>query len=299
MKWAVIGIIAVVVLAGAGFVIYQLTDWPEQGQEWWDEKRLENFPAIAEREIQEMEGRLEKLKETRKDLDLQRLKLEGGESMKESNFSTADTGFMTKWGYEKKIVAYTEAGTALGTAYKEAAAAPGAAINADTGELDEKAEIVVSFVNPQTNRKINNEKLTAADVLNMLAEIDESLTQYEYELPLVEEAIGSYVEIIKEVDVTIKAQEEALKEFRQEVRKIEAQLKIIKVKEDLAEINKAINGEESNSELGKLIGQYEKKKKDFAAREMQAQDKGSKPKGLADVGKGSPTSSGKGSRFLK
>lgn len=298
MKWAVIGIIAIVLLGGIGFVVYQLTDWPEQGQEWWDEKRLENFPAIAEREIKEMEGRLEKLKETRKDLDLQRLKLEGGEAMKESNYSTADTGFLTKWGYEKKIAAYTEAGTALGNAYKDAAAAPGAVVSGDTGELDGKAKVVVSFVNPLNNRKVNNEEYTAADVLNMLAEIDETLTQYEYELPLVVEAIGSYTEIIKDVDETIKAQEAALKEFRQEVKKIEAQLKIIKVKEDLNEINAAINGKESSSELGKLIGQYEKKKKDFSAREMQAQEKGSKPKGLADAGKGSPTSS-KGSRFLK
>lgn len=299
MKWAIIGIVAVVVLGAVGYGIYELTSLPEDAQEWWDEKKLENFPAQAEREIKDMEGRLAKLKETRADLNEQRILLAGGEAMGDSNFSTASTGFMTKHGYEQKIKMYTEAGQTLGNAYIEASKSADAVIDADTGELAPEAPITVSFVNPADGRKLNNEELTAADVLNILGEIEEALASLEYELPLVDEAIADYDAIIKEVDDTIVAQEAALKEFRQEVKKIEAQLKIIKVKEDLAEINKAINGEESNSELGKLIGQYEAKKKEFAARQMSATSKTEdKPKGLADIGKSDPGKP-KSSRFLK
>lgn len=299
MKWAIIGIIGLVVLGGVGYAIYELTDWTERSEEWWDEKKLENFPVHAAREIEDMEGRLKKLKDTRKDLDLERIKLAGGEKFKDSNFSNADTGFMTKYGYETKIKWYTDAGNALGKAYTDAASAPDALIDSGTGKLDGKAKLTVSFVNPATGRQLNNEVLTASDILNMLGEIETELSTMEYELPLVEQAIAEYAATIQEVDETISAQEAALKEFRMEVKKIEAELKMIKVKEDLAEINKAINGKESNSKLGGMISQYEKKKKDFTAKQVQAEGESTgKPKSLADLGKGSkgPSTS---TRFIK
>ncbi len=299
MKWAIIGLIGLVVLGGVGYAIYELTDWTERGEEWWDEKKLENFPAHAAREIEEMESRLTKLKDTRKELDLERIKLAGGEKFKDSNFSDADTGFMTKYGYETKIKWYTDAGNALGKAYTDAAAAPGAVIDSGTGKLDSKAEMTVSFVNPKDGRQLNNQVLTAADVLNMLGEIETDLSTLEYELPLVEQAIAEYSATISEVDETIAAQEQALKEFKMEVKKIEAELKMIKVKEDIAEINKAIAGKESNSKLGGMIAQYEKKKKDFTAKQVQAEGESTgKPKSLADLGKGSKGTTST-SRFIK
>ncbi len=299
MKWALIAIVAVVVLGGVGYAVYELTSLPEDAQEWWDEQKLENFPTQAAREIKDMEDRLAKLKDTRQELDLERIKLQGGESMGDSNFKEVDTGFMTRYGYDKKIEMYIAAGEKLGASYKDTASSPDALINADTGELSDKATMVVSFTNPMDGKQIREKELTVADVMNILGQIEEKLVTYEYERELVNEAITGYEETIKEIDTTIKAQEQALKEFRQEVKKIEAQLKIIKVKEDLAEINKAISGKESNSELGKLIAQYEKKKKDFAARQMQ--DAGTvenKPKGLEDLSKES-VSAPKSSRFIK
>ena len=46
MKWAIIGIVALVVLGGVGYAVYTLTNAPEQAQEWWDEKKLDNFETL-------------------------------------------------------------------------------------------------------------------------------------------------------------------------------------------------------------------------------------------------------------
>lgn len=297
MKWAVIGLVALVVLGGVGYAVYELTDAPEQAQEWWDEKRLENFPAIAQREVEEMEGRLAKLKETRSKLDLDRIKLQGGEKMGDSNFSDADNGFMTVYGYEKRIAAYNEAGEKLGKAYADAKAAPNAVIDANTGDLDPKYEIAVSFTHPKTGRAVN-QNLAVEAVLKIADEIETELATMEYNIELVKKSVENYNATIGKVDETIKAQEGAIKEFKQEVKKIEAELKMIKVQEDLAEINKAIAGEQSNSNLGKLISQYEKKKKDFSARQIQ-EEGSNKTVSLDDLGKGSSTSAPKKSRFIK
>lgn len=300
MKWAVIGLVALVVLGGVGYAVYSLTDAPEQAQEWWDEKRLENFPTIAQREIDEMEGRLTKLKETRSKLDLERIKLQGGEKLGDSNFSTADSGFMTVYGYEKRIAAYVEAGEKLGKAFADAKAAPGAVIDASSGELDPNSEIAVSFTHPKSGKAVN-QNITVGSVRKILEEeIETELSTMEYECELVKKSVENYVSTIGKVDETIKAQEVAIKEFKQEVKKIEAELKMIKVQEDLAEINKAISGEQSNSNLGKLISQYEKKKKDFAARQIQEEGSASgKTTSLDDLAKGSGSSSSKKSRFIK
>jgi len=300
MKYAVIGIIALVVLGGAAFAVYELTDWFDQGEEWWDEKRLENFPAHAAREVEDMEKRLDELKATRTDLQTDKALLQGGEKMGDSNFSNAGTGFLTLYGYDKRIPAYTAAGESLAASYKKAAAGSGV-MDGDSGakELPADTMIAVDFTQPKTNRRVA-ESLTAENVLELLDEIDADLSQLEYERNLVDETIKQYDGVIAEVDETIKAQEQAIKEFKQEVKKIEAELKMIKVKEDLAEINKAIAGEDSNSNLGKLIAQYEAKKKDFGARQMVAEGETKKTKSLDDLGKPSAGGSkGSNNRFLK
>lgn len=297
MKWAIIGIVALAVLGGVGYAVYELTSVPEDAQEWWDEKKLENFPTQAKREIDAMEKRLKELKDTRTELQVDKAKLAGGESFGDSNFSDADSGFMTLYGYESRIKNYISAGETLGKTYKEAAAADDALIDSDTGRLADEAEIAVSFTHPKNERKVND-TLTAANVMAILEEIAEDLETMEYERDLVKQSIEDYDTVIAEVDTTVEAQEQAIKEFKQEVKKIEAQLKMIKVKEDLAEINKAINGEQSDSELGQLIAQYEKKKKDFAARQSVAESSTKTTKSLDDLAKGASSSSSSASRFL-
>jgi hypothetical protein len=299
MKWAIIAVVALVVLGGVGYGIYELTSLPEDAEEWWDEKKLENFPTQAAREIEDMEKRLSELKDTRKELLVDKAKLTGGEKFGDANFSSADSGFMTLYGYDARIKAYNDAGTSLGNSYKEAAKAGGGAVSSDTGvsELPDDAEIAVNFTHPKTDKTIND-KLTAANVLAVLEEIAADVETMEYERGLVQESIADYETVIGEVDTTIEAQEAALKEFKQEVKKIEAQLKMIKVKEDLAEINKAIAGEESDSELGELIAQYEKKKKDFAARQTVAEGSTKETKSLDDLAKGG-TKKGNANKYLK
>lgn len=298
MGKAIAAILVLVLLVGGGFLVYHLTSAPEDVQEWWDEKRLENFPAIAGREIKDMEDRLGKLRDQRRKLDVERIKLAGDEKFGKENFSTADTDFMTLFGYDARIKSYTAAGEALGKAYANAKSKPDAVVNAD-GKLADDYAFACSFTHPETGRNIENESLTVKEVMGILGEIEERLTTYEYERALVQESIKDYESTISQVDATISAQEAALKEFRQEVKKIEAQLKMLKVKEDLQEINKAIKGEQSNSELGKLISQYEKKKKDFTAKQIQEEGSAKTSKSLADLGKGGSSPAAKSSRFVK
>lgn len=301
MKWAVIGIIAVIVLGGIGYAVYTLTDAPEQAQEWWDEKKLDNFETLANRELDDFEKKIEEHKATQKKLKVDRILWAGHEELGDSNFKEQkDTGFWTLYGYEKEIELRTAQGEALAAAYKKAAEGPGAVIDADTGDLAADAKILCNI--PQRDGSTNQQELTAETVLKQLTNIENALIEAEANRDRVKQMVEQHDLQIKAWDDQIAKEEEEIVELRKQVKSIAAEIKLQKAKEDLAELNKAIAGEDSNSELGKLIHGFEQRKTKFKAEELVAADEGKKGGGsvsLSDLDKPASKDAPKKSRFLK
>lgn len=300
MKWAIIGIVAVVVLGGAGYAVYELTDWFEQGQDWWDEKKLDNFETHANRELDAFEKKIAEHEKTLREMKVDRVMWAGDETLGERNFKEGDNGFWTKYGYDEHIKYRENQGKALAAAYKKAAAATDASIDTATGELD--AETVISVDLPDRKGVVSTKELKASELLSILGEIEEDLIDKEANLARVEDMVAQFDTSIKAWEKQIETEKSELKDLRKEVKTIAAEIKLQKAKEDLAELNKAINGKESDSELGKMIHQFETKKARFQAEELVAADEGKKGGGsvtLADLDKPTSKKAPAKSRFLK
>lgn len=301
MKWAIIGIIAVVVLGGVGYAVYTLTSAPEDAQEWWDEKKLDNFEVLANRELDDFEEKIAEHKAMQKKLKIDRILWAGHEELGDANFKEQkETGFWTLLGYQKELEHRTKQGEALAAAYNAAVAAPGAVIDANTGELAADAKITCAV--PQRDGSSNNLELTAEALLKQLSNIETALIDAEANVGRVEQMVKQYDLSIAAWDEQIAKEEEQIVELRKEVKSIAAEIKLQKAKEDLAELNKTISGDSEDSELGKMIRGFENRKTKFKAEELVAADEGKKGGGavsLDDLDKPSKSSAPKTSRFLK
>lgn len=301
MKWAIIGIVALVVLGAVGYGVYTLTSVPEDAQEWWDEKKLDNFEVLANRELDDFEKKIAEHKASQKKLKIDRILWAGHEELGDANFKEQkETGFWTMYGYEKELEHRTKQGEALAGAYKKAASAAGAVIDVDTGELAKDAKITCSV--PQRDGSANAKEFTAEEVIKQLTNIENALIDAEANVGRVKSMVDQYEQSIVAWDAQIAKEEEEIVELRKQVKSIAAEIKIQKAKEDLAELNKTINGESEDSSLGKMIRGFENRKTKFKAEELVAADEGKKGGGsvsLDDLDKPSTSSTPKTSRFLK
>lgn len=299
MKWAIIGIVALVVLGGVGYAVYELTDAPEQAEAWWDEKRLDNFETIANRELDDFEEKIAEHEKTLTKLKADRL-MWAGHPDYEMNEKEQDTGFLTKLGYESLIEHRSAQGRALAAAYKDFVNSDDVTVDADTGEPDKTVPITVAV--PQKNGTEVSREMSAEEIEAYLGQLEEELIELEVNHERVSGMVGEYDQAIVEWENQIGQEKEDLVELRKEVKMIAAEIKLQKAKEDLAELNKAINGEESDSELGGLIHKYEENKSKFQREQLVAADekaKESKSISLDDLDEPSGTSGGTTkSRFL-
>lgn len=301
MKWAIIGIVAVVVLGGAGYAVYELTDWFEQGQDWWDEKRLENFETIALRDLDEKQKKLDKSEKDLFEFKVQLTKYIGGESFGKANFTKDGSGFLTRYGYDKEIEYLTKQGEALASALTSAESAPNAVIDADSGKLDQ--ETMISVTLPRKDGGEFTKDLSAKQINILLSKNEVELSRNEKSLKRLNEMIAKLEAVKKEWKLTNEKQKDALDDLRQQVTAISMEMKAQEALENLDEINKAIRGEESDSELGKLIHDFEVKKADYQARKLVEADDVEAAKSeisLKDIeGPNDDTTSSVKSRFLK
>lgn len=300
MKWAVIAVVLAVVLGGVGYAIYTLTDAPEQAQEWWDEKKLDNFEVLANRELDDFEKKIAEHKDTLRKLKVDRITWAGHEELGEGNFKEQKTGFWTLLGYQKQLSYRTKQGEALAAAYKKASSAPDAAIDVDSGELSADTALLVSM--PSRDGTTTDRNLKAGEALKLLGDIEVDLVDVEVNVKRVEAIVAEYDKSVAEWEEQIKKEEAEIKELRKEVKLVAAEIKIQKAKQDLAELNKAIRGEGGNSELGSMIRKYEDRKTRFKAEELVAADEGKKTSAeisLDDLDKPAKGSAPAKSRFLK
>ena len=300
MKWALIGIVALVVLGGAGYAVYTLTDAPEQAQEWWDEKKLDNFEVLANRELDDFEKKVADHEATLLKMKKDRIMWAGHEDYG-SNDKEQETGFMTLLGYEMQTAYRTAQGEAIAAAYKKASQGDGTVINAETGEADLPEDMLITVELPSKDGTVGTKEMKPADVFAYLGQIEEELITLEADKKRGAGVVKEYDESIAAWNDIISQEKDQLKELRKQVKMIASEIKIQKAKEDLAELNKAINGESSDSELGKLIHGYEKRKSSFERDSLVAADEKAKSGGvsLSDLDAPSKTTAPKKSRFLK
>lgn len=275
MKWAVIGLVAVIVLGAAGYAVYTLTSAPEQAQEWWDEKKLDNFEVLANRELDDFEKKIGDHKSTLQKLKVDRIIWAGHEEMGWDNAKEQKTGFWTLRGYQMQQAFRTKQGEALAGAYKKGLETKGT-MDSTTGEKSLPAETVISVELPSKDGLTSVREMTAEEVMKLLGDIEVDLVEMETNAKRLESVVAEYDKSIADWDAQIKLEEEQLKELRKEVKLVAAEIKIQKAKEDLAELNKAISGEGGDSELGKMIRKYEERKTKFKAEELVAADEGKK-----------------------
>lgn len=298
MKWAIIGIVALVVLGGVGYAVYELTDAPEQAQEWWDEKRLENFETIANRELDNFEETIAEHKATLKKLKSDRIMWAGHEDW-DGYEKEQETGFHTLMFYEEQIEHRNTQGQALAKAYKEYMNSDSAVINADSGEVDREAMFTVSV--PQKDGGASSKEMSLDTIKQYTDKLSTDIAELEANRDRVESMVKQYDQAIVEWTNQVKVEEEQLVELRKEVKMIAAEIKLQKAKADLAELNKAINGEESDSELGSLIRKFEQKKSKFEREELVSSDEETKTSSeisLDDLDAGSSTGPSTSNRFL-
>ena len=301
MKWAIIAVVALVVLGGVGYGIYTLTSVPEDAQEWWDEKKLDNFEVLANRELDDFEKKIAEHKATQKKMKVDRILWAGHPDLGDANFKEQkETGFWTLYGYEKELEHRTKQGEALAKAYKDAASATGAVIDANTGDLAKDAKITCAV--PQRDGTSSNKEMTAEAVIAQLSNIETALIDAEANVGRVKQMVDQYDQSVAAWDAQIAKEEEEIVELRKQVKSIAAEIKIQKAKEDLAELNKTINGESEDSDLGKMIRGFENRKTKFKAEELVAADEGKKGGGavsLDDLDSPTKSTAPKNSRFLK
>ncbi|NUO17585.1 MAG: hypothetical protein HUU03_14225, partial [Planctomycetaceae bacterium] len=67
------------------------------------------------------------------------------------------------------------------------------------------------------------------------------------------------------LDKAIETQAEKINDMKIFIQDMEAELKLLEIEKDIAAINAAIEGKESDSDFGKLIGKFKKAQKEFYA----------------------------------
>jgi chromosome segregation ATPase len=281
MKWAIIGIIAVILLGAIGYAVYTLTDVPEQTQEWWDEKKLDNFETLANRELDDNEKKIADLEKTLDEKRAEEKLWEGDESFKENNFMTfKQTGFKTKLGYDALEKFYMAQGKALGAAYKKAAQGPDVVIDDSTGKMSEDMEITVDLPDwdgeswPAWDGKATFSKtITAGDIRKHTERLSTDLEVIKTERQGVEDVVKQYKSLISDMESQIAEMKDQLREMRQQVTIISAKIKVEKAKADLDELNASIRGESDKSELGNLIRGYNERKTKLQAEQLVRAEK--------------------------
>jgi len=292
-KWIGIIVGLAIVLGVVGVVAVKTGWWAtakEEGEAWMDEQQLKNFPALARQELKAMEGKLEEAKATRKKLNDKINFHKGTDNMPEEVLTDESGGYATVKGYEilsKKKTEYIDARkkaissivSAVKKQQQDIVAASGGAI-AKVEDIDAKQVYTVT--------KPNGDKAeyTLADARKVTDDLAKQVTAAEKDLEKYnkrKERLGSIVAKMEQtgakLDKTIEAQTEKIKDMKIFIDDMEAELKLLEIEKDIAAINAAINGEESSSEFGKIIGKYKKAQKEFYASQGEVESTSKEVKG--------------------
>ncbi len=266
MKWAVIGLIAVVVLGAGGYAIYRWTDVPEQAKEWMDEQDLKNFPAQAQREVDGLKKNLDEYKASQKELKVDIVKREGRETW------TAADNEGTVLGYTAQVKKYEDAIKDIVKqvkAEREQLVAAGT-VDADTGKVPASHEYSI------TNASGKSIKWTEArareETDKMAAEVDKINRKKERQ----QRIIDAKKQYVGKLDNAVERLAKKIEEMEEFIEDMKTELELLKIEEDIAAINASINGEDDSNRFGAAVRKFRDKKKEFMAEQEVAES--DKPK---------------------
>ena len=265
MKWAVIGLVALVVLGGVGYGVYRWTDAPEKAQEWMDEQDLKNFHTQARRELKEMQADLEKRKELKKDLQKDVIAREGRDTWDTDTLKQEKNGLATALWYGK-VIERNETGIKdiVSQVKKERANLVAAGtVDTATGKVPADHEYTISSAN---GKSLKWTEARAKEETDKLAKEIETAKRKKELQERVITAKKNYVVKLDELTDKLGKKIEEMEAF---ISEMEVELELLKIEEDIAEINKSMNGEGSNK-FGKAIANFRNKKKDFLAEQELA-----------------------------
>jgi len=280
MKWAVIGLVALVVLGGIGYGVYRWTDVPEQAQEWMDEQDLKNFPTQARRELKDMQKDLEDRKKMRNALVDDVTKREGRESWDEATLAQEEKGLATilyyKGAIDKKEKAIKDIVGQVKTE-REALVAAGT-VDTATGKVPVGHEFTVSAPDGRSL------KWTEARARQETDKLAKEVSTAKRKLAAQEKIITAKKAFVVKLDELTEQLGKKIEEMNVFIEEMEVELELLKIEQDIAEINKAMNGEGDNK-FGKAIAKFRSKKKDFLAEKERLETEAPKDDSYFSEGK--------------
>lgn len=269
MKWAIIGIVAIVVLSGVGYAVYRWTDAPERAQAWMDEQDLKNFPTQARRELADMKKNLEEQKQRKRELEKDVIVREGREDWDDAVLKAEKNGLASVLHYQREI-AKREKGikdiVGQVKAEEERLIAAGT-VDADSGRLPADHEYTISRPNG------TSVKYTKARAIQETDKAALDIRQFQAKIDLQNRVITKKKEAATKLGELIVRMEEKIGEMEVFIQEMEVEMEILKLEQDIQSINDAINGKDSNNKFGTAIAKFRAKQADFLAdKELAAKD---------------------------
>lgn len=266
MKWAVIGLVALVVLGGIGYGVYRWTDVPEQAEAWMSEQDLKNFPTQARRELKKMQEELETQKGKKKDLEKDIIVRQGVETWTDAQLKEEINGLSCAIWYTKAIDRNETAIKDIVSQVKkerEQLVAAGT-VDAATGKVPADHEYTISAPGGKSL------KWTEARAKQETDKLAKEVATAKRKKELQERVINAKKGYIVKLDEVTDKLGKKIEEMQVFIEEMEVELELLKIEEDIAEINKAMNGEGTNK-FGTAIGNFRKKQKEFLAEQELAE----------------------------
>lgn len=263
MKWAIIGLLGLVVLGGVGYGVYRWTDLPEQGQEWMDEQDLKNFPTQARRELDDMRKDLEEKKTVKRDLEKDIIAREGREDWDDATLKSETKGLATQLWYERQAAKYDKAIQDIVTQVKveqEKLVAAGT-VDADSGKVPADHEYSITASNGKEL------KWTMARAKQETDKMALESKKFQRKADLQKRVVSKKKEYVTKLDSLIGKMEVKIDEMQAFIEEMEVEIELLELEENIAEVNEAINGGGSDNKFGKAINKFREKQKEFLAEQ--------------------------------
>lgn len=268
----------VLVLGVVGFIAVK-TGWfataKEAGEEWMDEQQLKNFPALARQELKGMESKLEETRVARKKLNTKINMLRGTDNMPEETLIDESNGYATIKGYEILVTRKSDYVSAREKAIKSIVAEvkkgqddyikAGGAVS-ESGAIPENVKYTVTRPNGTTTQYTMAEaRKVTDDLAKEIGTAKKELERYKKRQDKLTSIVKNMESTGAKLDKAIETQAEKINDMKIFIQDMEAELKLLEIEKDIAAINAAIEGKESDSDFGKLIGKFKKAQKEFYA----------------------------------
>ncbi|MBZ0137477.1 MAG: hypothetical protein K8I27_14010 [Planctomycetes bacterium] len=272
MKWAIIGIVGLVVLGGIGYGVYRWTDVPEQAQEWMDEQDLKNFPTQARRELDTMRKDLEEKKEVKRNLQKDIIAREGRDDWDESTLKSETNGLSTVMWYEREVKKYENAIGDIVSQVKqeEEALIAAGTVDAETGKIPNDHTYTVASAN---GKELKWTKARAKQETDKLALEVKKVTR---KIELQNRVIDKKKQYVTKLDTLITKMDEKITEMEAFVEEMEVEIQLLELEQDIAEVNAAISGDDSSNKFGTAINKFRAKQKEFLAEQELAESEAPK-----------------------